>query len=135
MNNQVKSLEMILGGNLEQSDSRVIPGICKRSDAEVFYFSVPEKVNHRKQFRNITNYTSPPFAQYGGASEGGCSIKLPDGVYFYALTYHGDLIGWKKDIEEGAKAYGSLLATIEEENFILNDGRVFNLSACQINFD
>ena len=56
-------------------------------------------------------------------------------MYFYALTYHGDLIGWKKDIEEGAKAYGSLLATIEEENFILNDGRVFNLSACQINFD
>lgn len=134
MSNQLEKLEAALGGKLERTDARVIPGLIKRTDVEVVYFSIPAKGNGRKQFRNITNHTTPPFAQYGGVSESGCCIKTPSGMSFYALTYHGDLVGWKRDIEEGAKAHDSILARIEDENISLSDGRMFSLDACQISF-
>lgn len=134
MTSKFDQLEAALGGKLEQSGSRSIPGLYPRNGAEVVYFSVTAQRNHRKQFRNITSFTNPPFAQYGGVSESGCFIELPDGTFFYALTYHGDLEGWRRDIDEGAKAYGSILARIEGDNLILVDGKSFSLAACKIGF-
>jgi len=50
------------------------------------------------------------------------------------MSYHGDLVGWGKDIEEGAKGLGLLLAYIESDKFIISDGRSFPLSECEIKF-
>lgn len=135
MTNQLKHLETALGGKLEQNNARIIPGVFKKDGAEVIYFSAPPKGNHRKQFRSITNYTNPPFAKFGGVNESGCCIVLPDGTSFHSLTYHGDLVGWKKDIEEGAKSQGSLLAQIDGRYLHLFDGRTIELNTCTINFD
>lgn len=135
MSNQLERLEAALGGKLEQVGFRAIPGFLKQKDSEVLYFSIPTKTTHRKQFHSITNYTNPPFARFGGVSESGCCIKLPDSTNFYALTYHGDLMGWRKDIEEGAEAAGSLLAKIDEGKLNLFDGRSFDLNECKIIFE
>lgn len=50
------------------------------------------------------------------------------------MVYHGDLVGWKKDIEEGADGLNLLLAKIEGKQFIISDGRVFLLSECKVEF-
>lgn len=133
MTNELKQLESILGGSIERKNQREIPGLKPRDGAEVVYFSVNEKAA-RELFESITNHTNPPIAQSGGAIEGGCVITVPGGTKFHALSYHGDLEGWRKDIEAGAVAFGVLLATIEMQTIVISDGRTFPLNQCTIDF-
>jgi hypothetical protein len=131
---QIKRLEQILGGKIEQKGQRAIPGLILRDGVEVIYFSLPPKSNVHKQFRNITNYTNPPFAKSGGVSESGCSIQSPDGILFHAISYHGDLAGWRKDIEAGAQTFNSVLANVDGDDLIVADGRVFDIGKCRVEF-
>ncbi|MBM6446866.1 hypothetical protein JQF37_25010 [Pseudomonas sp. MIL9] len=41
------------------------------------------------------------------------------GPLFHAFSYHGDLEGWRKDIEAGAEGIGLLLTRIEGDQFII----------------
>ena len=86
------------------------------------------------QFFNLTNYTNPPYAQFGGINLDGCSLTLPDGSVFYAIRYHGDIEGLWKDIEEGAMALHLTLARIDSDKLIISDGRIFELSECIARF-
>ena len=127
-------LNQFLSGSIERRNQRVIPGLVPREGAEVMYFSVDAKSNARKLFKSITNHTNPPIAQYGGATESGCAITVPGGNKFHALSYHGDLEGWRQDIELGATACGVLLAKIEAQALVLGDGRLFPLNQCAVEF-
>jgi hypothetical protein len=59
---------------------------------------------------------------------------LPDGSIFHAIEYHGDIEGWRQDIEEGAAEQKITLARIEADKLVISDGRVFDLSACTAKF-
>ncbi len=72
--------------------------------------------------------------QLVGVNEAGCSITPLDGPLFHAVIYHGDIDGWRKDIEAGAKGMGLLLAQIEGDQFVITDGRSIPLSECKIEF-
>ncbi|MEZ2311574.1 hypothetical protein AB6809_33615 [Paraburkholderia sp. RCC_158] len=135
MTSQLERLEQILGGKLERDDARVIPGTVAVDGTEFIYFSDDGKNNFRKQFRNLTEFTTPPYAQSGGVNERGCAIALPDGQLFHAIAYHGDTEGWRKDIHAGAKALSVLLAKIEGDKLVVSDGRTFSLNECKIAFD
>ncbi|WP_083251869.1 MULTISPECIES: hypothetical protein [Pseudomonas] len=134
MSDKLEELEVILGGKLERADARVVPGTDGASTREAIYFSDDGKSKFRKQFKNITCFTEPPNATCGGINEAGCDITPPDGPLFHAAIYHGDLSGWRKDIEEGARGLGLLLARIEGDKFVISDGRSFPLSECKIEF-
>ncbi|WP_081075663.1 hypothetical protein [Burkholderia territorii] len=134
MTSQSDRLEKALGGKLERSDSRVVPGSVTVAGTEFVYFSDDGKHPFRKQFKNLTEFTNPPHAQHGGVNERGCRIKLPDGRKFHAIGYHGDIEGWRLDIESGAKALNVLLARIDGERFIVSDGQTFELSQCEVEF-
>jgi hypothetical protein len=134
MSDHLEDLERMLGGKFERKDARVIPGTADASTRETIYFSDDGKNKFRKQFKNITCFTEPPYATGGGVNEAGCDITPPSGPLFHAAIYHGDLAGWRKDIEEGAKGLGLLLACIEGDKFIISDGRSFPLSECKIEF-
>lgn len=134
MNDRVEELERILGGPLEKNDARVIPGREQVSTREVIYFSDDGKNKFKKQFKNITCFSEVPSAICGGVNEAGCNITPPDGPVFHAVIYHGDLVGWKKDIEEGAKGLNLLLAKVDNDLFVISDGRKFLLSECKVEF-
>ncbi len=134
MTSQTERLEQLLGGKIEQQEQRTIPGLIPLEGVVVVYFSFSRKDNAGKQFKKITNYTNPPFAQHGGVSESGCHIQSPDGGAFHAISYHGDLDGWKQDIEAGARAFNSVLARIESGCLVVSDGRSFDLDKCKIEF-
>lgn len=134
MSDRIKELERILGGELEKKHAGVIPGVEKASTREVIYFSDDGKNKFKKQFKKITCFTEQPNATCGGINEAGCNITPPDGPLFHAVVYHGDLVGWKKDIEEGANGLNLLLAKVEGKYFIISDGRVFLLSECKVEF-
>jgi len=132
--NQIEELEKVLGGKLERSDARVIPGTDGATTREAIYFSDDGKSKFRKQFKNITCFSEPPNATSGGINEAGCSITPRNGPLFHAVVYHGDIDGWRKDIEAGAEGLGLLLARIEGDQFMVSDGRSVPLSDCKIEF-
>ena len=134
MSDDLGDLERILGGKLERADNRVVPGTDGSTTREVIYFLDDGRNKFRKQFRSLTNFTDPPNAAHGGVNEGGCDIQTPDGSIFHAVIFHGDLTGWRKDIAEGAKGLGLLLAWIRGDQFVVSDGRSFFLSECTVEF-
>lgn len=134
MSGDRETLEKILGGEIEQSNSRNVPGITIVDGQQVVYFSDDGKNKLRKQFNNITCFSVPPNAVRGGVNDRGCKVTPPSGPLFHAISYHGDLDGWRKDIEVGAKGLGLLLARIEGDQFIISDGRSIPLSDCKIEF-
>ncbi|MHA6896973.1 hypothetical protein ACQUJT_23275 [Ralstonia pseudosolanacearum] len=134
MTSQLERLEQALGGKLERKDARVIPGTVQVDGTEIVYFADDGRHPFRKQFRALTEYTNPPHAQSGGVNEQGCKITLPDGQLFHAIGYHGDLAGWRRDIEAGAQALGLLQARIVDNKFFVSDGRVIELTDCTIEF-
>jgi hypothetical protein len=115
-------LEKLLGGRIERKSERKVPGTIDISHRKFIYFSDNKKKHKfRTQFRALTHFVNPPNGTHGGIGEAGCKITTPDGALFYAISYHGDLEGNKKDIEGGAEGLGLLLACIEGDNFIYND--------------
>ena len=114
--------------------TRQIPGTVAVEGTEIVYFSDDGKNKFCKQFTNLTNYTNPPNATAGGATERGCKIYLPGGQLFHAISYHGDIEGWRKDIEVGAQALHLVLGRINGSQFIISDGRVYPLTDCRIEF-
>ncbi len=79
-------------------------------------------------------FSSPPQATGGGVNERGCKITTKNGVLFHAIGYHGDIEGWRKDIETGARGLHLLLGVIDGDRFVVSDGESFQLSDCKIEF-
>lgn len=127
-------MENKFGEKIERGDARTIPGVEKIEGSEIIYFSDDGKNTPKKQFNNLTDSVSPRNAQSGGRNDRGCTITIPAGLSFYAIGYHGDIDGWRKDIEAGAQGLGLLLAHIEKDRFVISDGRSFALSECVIKF-
>jgi hypothetical protein len=125
-------MEKILGGPIGYDHT--IPGTAGIAGKEFVYFADDRKNSVRSQFNALTQYTNPPHAKSGGITSQGCSIALPDGSIFHAIAYHGDLEGWRKDLEEGAKALNVSLARIEGDQIAASDGRKFALADCKATF-
>ncbi|VVE57627.1 hypothetical protein [Pandoraea anhela] len=117
MTSQLECIEKILEGRLERKDARMIPWSVAVDGTEFPCFADDGKNKFRKQFRKITELTNPPNAKCGGVNERGCKITLPSGQLFHAISYHGDLDGWRTDIEVGAQALHPLLGWIKGDNF------------------
>jgi len=126
-------MERILGGPI--GHDKTIPGSVSIDGKEFVYYCDDGRNPVRKQFSALTQYTNPPHAQRGGVTSQGCSLVLPDGSIFHAIAYHGDLAGWRQDIEEGAAGLKVALAKIDADKIVLSDGREFELSACTAKFE
>jgi len=114
---------------------KTIPGTVSVAGIEFVYFCDDGCSLVDEQFDALTQFATPPHAQCGGATLDGCSLTLPDGSVFHAIGYHGDLAGWRQDIEEGAAGLITALARIDAGKIVASDGRVFKLSECIPKFD
>ena len=134
MSSDREVLERILGGEIEQRGARSIPGVNPVEGVEFVYYQDDNKLKPKKLFKSLLDGVNPRCAKKGGRVSNSCNIVFPDGSLFHAMSYHGDLEGWRKDIEVGAKSLGLLLARIEGDQFIISDGRSIPLSDCKIEF-
>jgi hypothetical protein len=134
MINQREELERILGGKIEQRDQREIPGSNPVSGTEFLYFEDDGKNKPKKQFNLLLDSAGTIAATSGGVISDGCRISVPAGELFHALSYHGDIAGWRAAVQAGASARGLLLARIVANQFVISDGRSFLLSECKIEF-
>ncbi|WP_153242535.1 hypothetical protein [Frateuria defendens] len=131
---ELGKLEKDLGVTIERKSDRVIPGSVDVGGQEVVYFSDDGGDAPRIQFQRLTRRINPPLLKAGGASELGCAIYLPDGLKFHAMSYHGDIDGWRKQISQGAQELGLLTASIKGNGIVISDGREFLLSDCRVEF-
>ena len=127
-------MERILGAKIQSTADLGLDGLQGRHGDEVIFFAVPEAEQPEKVFRKLTNATNPPTAKSGGATEYGCSIETSDGSLYHALTVHGDVKGWRKDIELGAAQLELSLAKVKGNKFVVDGGQVFEVSDCIVKF-
>jgi hypothetical protein len=131
---EVKELLESLLGHSIQTERRV-PGMYLVEGREFCYVSNNNKVKFGKLFHELFN-VPPKIPQSGGALIEGCKITLPNGDMFEAVSYKGDIEGWRQQLEQGAKALNEELARIDidTDSIVLNDMRSFRLSDCMIDF-
>ena len=126
-------LESLLGGPI--STERIVPGTYLFEGREYRYVSNKSQVKFDDLFHELFN-VPPQIPQYGGAVLEGCKITLPDGDIFEAVSYKGDVEGWRRQLEQGAKALNEEVARIDidTDSIVLNDMRSFGLAGCIIEF-
>ncbi|WP_081275091.1 hypothetical protein [Xanthomonas graminis] len=135
MNDKSKFLEKIFGGEIERLDARRIPGLVPVDGVEVVYYQDDKRMKSSSLFKTFLDGLSDRSAKSGGRVSDSCSITSPDNLLFRAMSYHGDIVGWRKDVEAAAKGLGLLLARVEGDNFVVADGRHYPLSECKIDFN
>lgn len=61
---------------------------------------------------------------------------MPKGDIFEAVSYKGDIEGWRQQLEQGAKALNEMLAIIdiETDSIVLDNKQSFCLTDCKIEF-
>lgn len=134
MNSDREVLEKILGGKIEQRGERALPGLNPVEGVEFRYYEDDGRSKVKKQFNALLDAAGSINATGGGVVSDSCTICLSDDRLFRALSYHGDIDGWREAVEAGAKARGLLLARIKGDQFVISDGRSIPLSDCKIEF-
>lgn len=107
-----------------------LPGYQKVEGIEVSYIQFSQS----DDFKKVTTFIHPPLPKSGGVIEEGCYVITPQGERLYAVVYHSDIEGWRKQIEQGAEQLGLLTGKISENSIELSDGRIYALSDCKIEF-
>ena len=127
-------MEQLLGlGPLSQSIQ--VAGFEVNEGREVRYVAEPEIEEFVAYFKKLVRHVNPPIAKQGGAVIEGCKLTLPTGERFQAISYRGDIEGWRRQIEMGAAAMQTLMGQIVGETLVLADGRSYRLIDCEVAFD
>lgn len=126
-------LRRILG--IDPSDTaRRIPGTLDVAGREFRYVQDDGVDQFPELFRKLTARTDRPHPKSGGAISENCKLSAPDGSLFHALSYKGDVEGWRGDIEEAARVLGLQVGRIVADTLVLSDGRVIPLAECRVEF-
>ncbi len=103
-------------------------------DGNDYFMGKSRQSRKQSLFDKIAGQIQPPIPQNGGVITENCKLWLPTEELFHGLSYKGDIEGWKRQIEEGAKQLGLLSAKIEDNKIQLSDNRSYNLSDCRVEF-
>jgi len=114
---------------------RTVPGTQLFEGREYCYVSNNSQKDFKKTFDELVDYVSPPIPKDGGVINEACKLTLPNGEIFQAISYRGDIEGWRRQIEQGAKALNEKIAKIETDSIVLDDMQSFRLTDCRIDFD
>lgn len=128
-----KSLQKILG--VEKVDDPMLPGTRPRDAGKVIYVLLPPGANPSDAFDEVTSKVDPPIPKEGAVLLEHWVIQTPDGQQFYSLYFHGDVEGWRQQIELGATQMGLKMAKVEGDKLEVTDGPAFLLSDCAITLD
>jgi len=128
-----KKMETLLGLGAIQTE-RTVPGTQPMEGREFCYVSDKGQEEFGIFFKKLIHYISPPIPKNGGVMIEECKITLPDGEVFQAISYKGDIEGWRLQIEQGAKSLNAKLARIDAESIVPDDIQSFRLIDCRIDF-
>lgn len=139
MSDVFNQLDRIRRGAEAPPDNETLPGSIHYDNVEFIYYQIPNGAPKRSVFKKIMSQTNVSFftkmgRDIGGAVEDRVTIVTPSRMLFQCIKIHGDVSGWRKAIEFGAKDVGSLLAKINGNTLLLETGASFSLDDCEISF-
>lgn len=114
---------------------RQVPGLIQAEYREVRYAEDRAEEPFEEQFERLVWHIDPPVMKDGGALIEGCVLSLPSGLRLQALSYRGDIDGWRRQIAQGAAALGVSLGELVDGVLVLDDGTSYPLADCQVEFD
>jgi hypothetical protein len=82
-------------------------------------------------FPMIATFGASPLPASGGAINEDFALILPDGVQLFALSYKGDLEGWKRKVAECAEALGMKFGEVVGDCLQVKDNGEVSLSDCK----
>lgn len=123
----VSYIEKMLG---MKNSSYTIPGQKTESDGTIIYLE--DQTKSFQIFDSFTDSLKERKASSGGIMDRACQITLPRGEILHAIYYHGDLAGWRQDIEFSAKELNLLTGVIEKDKIVLSNGERYPLADCKI---
>ena len=129
-----KKMEELLDLGPIQTE-RIVPGTQKSEVREFCYISNKNQEKFEVFFDKLVSHVTPPIAKNGGVMINGCKITLPNGEVFEAISYKGDIEGWRLQIKKGAKALNAKLACIDSDCLMLEDNQSFPLIDCKVDFE
>jgi hypothetical protein len=128
-----KSLKQALG--IEELDEWMLPGTRPGDAGKVIYVFLPDDADPSREFDRVTSIFDPPIAKNGAAFFDTWLVKTPTGEVFYPVYIHGDVEGWRQEIELGATQLGLKMAKIEGDKFVVSGGPAHRLSDCGVTLD
>jgi hypothetical protein len=114
---------------------RQAPGLVPVDYREVRYVEDRGEEPFKELFEKVVWHVDPPLMKDGGALIEGCVVTLPTGRRFQALSYRGDIEGWRQQVAQGAAALRVSLGQLVDGVLVLDDGTSHPLADCQIEFD
>jgi len=114
---------------------RQVPGLVPVDFREVRYAEDRGEEPFELLFKRLVRHVNPPVMKDGGALIEGCVLSLPSGRRFQALSYRGDIEGWRRQVAQGAAALGVSLGQLMDGVLVLDDGTSCPLADCQVEFD
>jgi hypothetical protein len=113
---------------------RAIPGRIPVVGREYWYIEAKQSINFNELFVRLVKAVDPPLYTKGGALTGGCELTLPDGRKFHAMSFKGDLDGWREQITAGVNKLRIEAGQIVEGRLLLLSGDVVPLEQCGVRF-
>ena|SRR5688572_15094443 len=113
-------------------DDPTLPGTRPQDIGRVIYVLLQRHTDSYDAFDEVISKVRPTIATHGAALVEDWLVKTPTGEIFYPLFFHGDVEGWRQQIELGATQLGLKMAMIKGDKFAVSDGPSFPLSNCAI---
>lgn len=128
-------MEDLLGlGSIDTE--RKIPGTTVVEGREYRYISCGHNnADIPALFKKVVRVVNPPLAASGGVMNEGCKVTLPSEECYFAVSYKGDIEGWRQQIEQGARILGFSVAKVSQNKLFLDNGNEVLLSECKFQFN
>jgi len=111
-----------------------IPGTVQVEGREFWYIQAESNINFLSQFRVLLEINTESVATKGGISLENCLITTPNNTSFMALSYKGDLPGWRSRIKEAAGCLGLMLAQLKSSSLVIDNQEQFLIAECEVKF-
>lgn len=115
---------------------RTIPGSIKVTGREFFYIE-NSGITDFHQLINAVMKTNEniPLPQDGGAIEEKTHIILDEGMELFALSYKGDITGWRRKLNAYCEQNNLKWGIASQNRLKLSDQSEIDLRECNVIFD
>ena len=114
------------------TDAAAFPGMARADDREFCYIQSGNLSSFHRAFEKVGALGDVPLPASGGIVEGNAIIRTPDGRLFFALSYKGDIEGWRTNVRACCKALGLSWGTLEAGRLMLETGEFVDLATCKL---
>jgi hypothetical protein len=116
--------------------SRPLPGTVDVEGREFIYIQVPTGGTFSRLVPDIlASCPAAPLPRAGGVLEEKARLVLPDKTSLLAISFKGDLTGWRNKIVGYCNERGRKWAVVRDQVLAVSDGTEVPVSACEVEFE